>query len=57
MLTDDHQKIKQLMTFFSVEREALVNGSDGIYVVLNLQADQAEERADQARRQARSILL
>lgn len=57
MLTDGRQKIKQTLTFFSVEREALANRSDGIYVVLIVQADQAQDRADRARRQARSILL
>jgi hypothetical protein len=51
------KKFKETFDFILLKREVSDNGSDGIYVVLNLQADQAEERADQARRQARSSLL
>jgi len=51
------KKFDRTFDFIFTEREAADSGSDGIYVVLNLQADQAEERADRARRQARSSLL
>lgn len=51
------RKFSRTLDFIFLEREAADSGRGGTCGVLNVEADQAQDRPDQARREAKSILL
>lgn len=51
------KKFKETFDFILLKREASDNGRGGTCGVLNVEADQGQEREEQARKEARSILV
>ena len=59
MLTDGRQKIKQTLTFFSVEREALANRSDVVHDAQAIKSVSSlkQGRAEQARQSTHDLYI